>query len=156
MKKDDKIIKLFDEEGNEVSFNVVAFFDIVNPETDEKNEYVIVYEEGYSEDDTFALKVINGEDGEELLEAIDNEVELAAVQEAYNTIFIDIINDVSKNYNITKENKIFIANFYKYGFAGVIENWIVTEMKESPENIIKKLNILISGNFEEAVRKMSN
>ena len=75
MKKDDKIIKLFDEEGNEVSFNVVAFFDIVNPETDEKNEYVIVYEEGYSEDDTFALKVINGEDGEELLEAIDNEVE---------------------------------------------------------------------------------
>ena len=89
MKKDDKIIKLFDEEGNEVKFNVVAFFDIVNPETDEKNEYVIVYEEGYSEDDTFALKVINGEDGEELLEAIDNEVELAAVQEAYNTIFID-------------------------------------------------------------------
>lgn len=89
MKKDDKIIKLFDEEGNEVSFNVVAFFDVVNPETDEKNEYVIVYEEGYSEDDTFALKVINGEDGEELLEAIDNEVELAAVQEAYNTIFID-------------------------------------------------------------------
>lgn len=89
MKKDDKIIKLFDEEGNEVSFNVVAFFDIVNPETDEKNEYVIVYEEVYSEDDTFALKVINGEDGEELLEAIDNEVELAAVQEAYNTIFID-------------------------------------------------------------------
>ena len=89
MKKDDKVIKLFDEEGNEVSFNVVAFFDIVNPETDEKNEYVIVYEEGYSEDDTFALKVINGEDGEELLEAIDNEVELAAVQEAYNTIFID-------------------------------------------------------------------
>ena len=89
MKKDDKIIKLFDEEGNEVSFNVVAFYDIVNPETDEKNEYVIVYEEGYSEDDTFALKVINGEDGEELLEAIDNEVELAAVQEAYNTIFID-------------------------------------------------------------------
>ena len=89
MKKDDKVIKLFDEEGNEVKFNVVAFFDIVNPETDEKNEYVIVYEEGYSEDDTFALKLINGEDGEELLEAIDNEVELAAVQEAYNTIFID-------------------------------------------------------------------
>ena len=89
MKKDDKVIKLFDEEGNEVKFNVVAFFDIVNPETDEKNEYVIVYEDGYSEDDTFALKVINGEDGEELLEAIDNEVELAAVQEAYNTIFID-------------------------------------------------------------------
>ena len=66
MKKDDKVIKLFDEEGNEVKFNVVAFFDIVNPETDEKNEYVIVYEDGYSEDDAFALKVINGEDVQDL------------------------------------------------------------------------------------------
>lgn len=73
----------------------------------------------------------------------------------YNTIFIGIIDDLSKNYNITKENEIFIANFYKYGFAGVIENWIVTEMKESPENIIKKLNVMISGSFEEAVKKMS-
>lgn len=89
MKKEDKIIKLFDEDGNEVIFNVVAFFDIVNPETNEKSEYVIVYEDGYSEDDIFALKVVNNQDGEELLEAIDNEVELAAVQEAYNTIFMD-------------------------------------------------------------------
>ena len=89
MEKDIKTIQLFDEDGNEVNFNVVAFFDIVNPETEEKNEYVIVYENGYTEDDAFALKVLNSEDGEELLEAIDDEVELAAVQEAYNTIFID-------------------------------------------------------------------
>ena len=41
MKKDDKIIKLFDEEGNEVSFNVVAFFDIVNPETDVKRKILM-------------------------------------------------------------------------------------------------------------------
>ena len=65
------------------------------------------------------------------------------------------MKSLSKNYNITKENEIFIANFYKYGFAGVIENWIITEMKESPENIIKKLNVMISGSFEEAVKKMS-
>ena len=74
----------------------------------------------------------------------------------YNTIFIEIVNDISKNYNITRENKVFIANFYKYGFAGIIENWIVTEMKESPESIIKKLDVMISGSFEEAVKKMSN
>ncbi len=89
MEKDTKNIQLFDEDGNEVNFNVLAFFDIVNPETDEKTEYVIVYEDGYSEDDAFALKVLNDEDGNELLEAIDDEVELAAVQEAYNTIFME-------------------------------------------------------------------
>ena len=35
------------------------------------------------------LEVTKDEDGEEAFELIDNEVELAAVEEAYNTIFID-------------------------------------------------------------------
>ena len=69
---------------------------------------------------------------------------------------VGALDKMKEKYNITKENKIFIANFYKYGFAGIIENWIITEMKESPESIIKKLNVMISGSFEEAVKKMSN
>ena len=73
----------------------------------------------------------------------------------YNSIFIQIIENLAKNYNITQENKVFIANFYKYGFAGIIENWIITEMKEEPNNIISKLDVMISGSFEEAVKKMS-
>lgn len=73
----------------------------------------------------------------------------------YNNIFIQIIENLAKNYNITQENKVFIANFYKYGFAGIIENWINTEMKEEPNNIISKLDVMISGSFEEAVKKMS-
>ena len=65
------------------------------------------------------------------------------------------ILDLSKEYNITEENKKFIADFYKYGFAGVIENWIINNMKENPQNIINKLNIMISGSFENAIKKMS-
>ena len=95
----------------------------------------------------FIIKTYNSLSRKTLLDFLFNQ---------YNTIFIEIVNDLSKNYNITKENKIFIANFYKYAFAGIIENWIVTGMKESPESIIKKLDVMISGNFEEAVRKMSN
>ncbi|MEG0296116.1 MAG: DUF1292 domain-containing protein [Clostridium sp.] len=87
MNKDLKTIELFDEEGNPIIFNVVAFFDMKNPDTDEVTEYAVVYEEGTSEDEAFALKVLKDEDGEDLLEVIDDEIELAAVQEAYNTIF---------------------------------------------------------------------
>lgn len=87
MDKDIKTIELFDEEGNAITFNVVAFFDMKNPDTDEVTEYVVVYEEGTSEDESFALKVLKDEDGDDLLEVIDDEIELAAVQEAYNTIF---------------------------------------------------------------------
>ena len=79
MNKDLKQIELYDEEGNLVKLNVVAFFDVTDPDTEEKNEYVI--------DDIFALKVSEDEDGDDLLIPIDDEVELAAVQEAYDTIF---------------------------------------------------------------------
>lgn len=89
MEKDLKNIQLFDEEGNEINLNVIAFFDMVNPETEEKSEYVIVQEEGYEDENPFALKVIKDEDDNDIFELIDNEIELAAIEEAYNTIFIE-------------------------------------------------------------------
>lgn len=89
MEKELKNIQLFDEEGNEINLNVIAFFDMVNPETEEKHEYVIVEDEQYPEENPFALRVIKDESGEEFFELIENEVELAAIEEAYNTIFID-------------------------------------------------------------------
>ena len=89
MEKDLKTIQLFDEDGNEINLNVIAFFDMVNPENDEKSEYVIVQEQGYEDENPFALKVIKDEDGEDMFELIENEVELAAIEEAYNTIFIE-------------------------------------------------------------------
>lgn len=79
-------IELFDEEGNAVKFNVVEFLDIKNPETKETNEYVIVYEDGFDEDDVIALKVDVDEDGEDLLIPIDDEEELSIVQDAYDTV----------------------------------------------------------------------
>ena len=89
MDKDLKVIQLFDEDGNEINLNVIAFFDMVNPENDEKSEYVIVQEQGYEDENPFALKVIKDEDGEDMFELIENEVELADIEEAYNTIFIE-------------------------------------------------------------------
>ena len=89
MDKDLKVIQLFDEDGNEINLNVIAFFDMVNPENDEKSEYVIVQEQGYEDENPFALKVIKDEDGVDMFELIENEVELAAIEEAYNTIFIE-------------------------------------------------------------------
>ncbi|WP_300383218.1 DUF1292 domain-containing protein [Clostridium sp.] len=89
MNKDLKQIELYDEDGELVKLNVVAFFDMINPDNEEKSEYIIVYDDNYTEEDIFALKVDKDEDGDELLIPIDDEVELAAVQEAYDTIFAE-------------------------------------------------------------------
>ena len=87
MEKDLKTIQLFDEDGNEINLNVIAFFDMVNPENDEKSEYVIVQEQGYEDENPFAFKVIKDEEDNDMFELIEDEVELAAIEEAYNTIF---------------------------------------------------------------------
>ena len=89
MEKELENIQLFDEDGNEINLKVIAFFDVTNPDTEEKCEYVIVEDEAYPDENPFALKVTKDEDGEEMFELIDNAVELAAVEEAYNTIFMD-------------------------------------------------------------------
>lgn len=89
MDKDLKQIELYNEDGELVKLNVVAFFDMINPETQEKSEYIIVYDDNYTEEDIFALKVDKDEEGDDLLIPIDDEIELAAVQEAYDTIFAD-------------------------------------------------------------------
>ena len=46
------------------------------------------------------------------------------------------------------------ADFYKYGFVGILQEWIEDGMKEEPEIIIKKLNNIIEGDFKKALEKM--
>ena len=41
-----------------INLNVITFFDMVNTETEEKSEYVIVQEQGYEDENPIALKVI--------------------------------------------------------------------------------------------------
>ena len=40
MDKDLKQIELYNEEGKLVKLNVVAFFDMTDPDTEEKSEYI--------------------------------------------------------------------------------------------------------------------
>lgn len=66
-------------------------------------------------------------------------------------LLMNVIDEQSKDINVSSEDKKFIANFYKYGFVGIIQEWIENGMKEKPEDIIKKLNNIIEGNFEKAL-----
>lgn len=73
----------------------------------------------------------------------------------YNNLFIGLLNSFKESYDVDEKDKKFIANFYKYGFAGIIEGWIVDEMIEDPDIILKKLNLMITGNLEDSLKKMS-
>jgi uncharacterized protein YrzB (UPF0473 family) len=73
-------ITLTDEEGKEVEFDVVTKLDI------EDNEYFIVVPAGEEDLDAIALKVVEDEEGNEVLVSVDDEDEFNMVADAYETL----------------------------------------------------------------------
>lgn len=71
-------------------------------------------------------------------------------------LLIDVINEKAEGILVKEEDKSFIANFYKYGFVGLLLDWIKMEMQENPEHIIDQLNTLICGNVEKALGKFTS
>ncbi|MDY2960036.1 MAG: TetR/AcrR family transcriptional regulator C-terminal domain-containing protein [Hornefia sp.] len=66
-------------------------------------------------------------------------------------IIYDVLEEKTEGMAVRQEDKTFIANFYKYGFVGIVLEWIDAGMKENPKQIISKLNLLIRGSFEHVL-----
>ena len=71
-----------------------------------------------------------------------------------NILLINVINEKSQNVKMREEDKKFMADFYQYGFVGIVQEWIEHGMKEKPEEIIKKFNCIIEGSFENAIERL--
>ena len=54
-----------------------------------------------------------------------------------------VVEEKSKGLDISEEDKKFIANFYKYGFVGIMFEWIQTGMKEDIEELVNKMNLTL-------------
>ena len=47
----------------------------------------------------------------------------------------------------------FIVDFYKYALVGMVLEWIRKDMKEDPVRMTERLNILLHGDFQRALRR---
>ena len=72
-------------------------------------------------------------------------------QETYR-LLMDVVEEQAKDKSVREEDKAFIANFYKYGFVGLILEWIGKGMKDSPKKIIDRLDIVIHGDIDKALK----
>ena len=68
-----------------------------------------------------------------------------------HNLLMGVVEEKSKGLEVTEEEKSFIADFYKYGFVGLVLEWIDKGMKEDPKKIIERLNALIQGSFAHAL-----
>lgn len=71
-------------------------------------------------------------------------------------LIADVVDEKCAGGNISDEDKKFIADFYKYGFVGVMLNWIDHGMRDDYTKIVQQLSITLHGaiaksilNFEE-------
>ncbi|WP_371368261.1 hypothetical protein SRRS_19060 [Sporomusa rhizae] len=78
-----------------------------------------------------------------------------------NTYFTNLSNKLLHNVvteciermevKISDEDQIFIVNFYRRVFNGLIIDWVIAGMKEDPQIILSKLLVMISGSIPRSV-----
>ncbi len=70
-------------------------------------------------------------------------------------LLYNVIEEKSRGMSVRDEDKAFIANFYKFGFVGIVVEWIDKDMQQDPKEIMDMLNALIGGTFEQALKNAS-
>ncbi len=66
-------------------------------------------------------------------------------------LLIGVVEEKAQGMAVRDEDKKFIADFYKYGFVGLMLDWIKNGMKEEPQTIIDRLSSLVHGNITSAL-----
>lgn len=69
-------------------------------------------------------------------------------------LLIGVVEERSAGIAVRDEDKKFIADFYKYGFVGLMLDWIRNGMREDPQRIIDRLSTLIDGDVPRALQKV--
>ncbi|MDO5424605.1 MAG: TetR-like C-terminal domain-containing protein [Eubacteriales bacterium] len=63
-----------------------------------------------------------------------------------------VVEEKAAGSRISEEDKQFIADFYKYGFVGVMLDWIKQGMKEDYHEIVEKMSTTLRGNVTNSIR----
>ena len=72
-------------------------------------------------------------------------------------LLMGVINERQKacGIQLKEEDKRFVADFYKYAFVGLMLEWIRGGMKEQPNQIIKRLSVILQGTLEGCLERLA-
>lgn len=63
-----------------------------------------------------------------------------------------VVEEKSTGMNVTKEQKQFVADFYKYSFVGLMLDWIKQGMKEDYHEIVERMSVMLHGNITNSIQ----
>ena len=67
-------------------------------------------------------------------------------------LIVGVVQEKSKDLDISGEDKKFIANFYKYGFVGIMLEWIQEGIKEDIEELVNKMSLTLHNTVTTSIR----
>lgn len=72
-----------------------------------------------------------------------------------NNLLEDVVEECIEKMGvmIKEKDKVFMVNFYRHVFNGIMIDWVIEGMVEEPEIILKRLLIMISGSIPRCVDK---
>lgn len=68
-------------------------------------------------------------------------------------LLLGVVEEQSAGMDVAQSDQEFIAGFYKYGFVGIVLEWIDHGMKENPEEIVNRLGLAIQGDIARALER---
>ena len=73
-----------------------------------------------------------------------------------HNLLMGVVEEKSKGLDITEGEKSFIADFYKYGFVGVMLDWIGKGMKEDYTEITDRMSVTLDGSITNSIQNFVN
>ncbi|MDY3918798.1 MAG: TetR-like C-terminal domain-containing protein [Candidatus Limivivens sp.] len=70
-------------------------------------------------------------------------------------LIMGVVEEKSAGMDIAQEEKTFIAEFYKYGFVGVMLDWIKQGMKADYHTIVEKMSVALKGTITLSIQNFS-
>lgn len=70
-------------------------------------------------------------------------------------LIMGVVEEQSKDTALTKEQKSFIADFYKYSFVGIMLDWICHGMKADFTSICENMCITLHGNITNSIQNFT-
>jgi probable dihydroxyacetone kinase regulator len=68
-------------------------------------------------------------------------------------LIYNVVEDLSKDLNVSQEVKMDVVKFYEIALTGVIIYWIKNDMYEDPKKLTDKLSKIIQGDIHRALKK---
>lgn len=72
------------------------------------------------------------------------------------SLIADVVEEKCTGSGLAQSDKSFIAEFYKYGFVGVMLDWIADGMKADYKELTDRICILMHGSIDNSIRNFEH